>query len=225
MKAKFGAIVVDGRGKIGGHVASKNKAGAFFRTKVTPINNDTTYQNLVRTIFGSVSQAWASLTFAQRKEWNSAVSKWTRTDVFGDIRVPSGKQLHQRLSTQAQIAGYSAIATVPDVAQMPSNILTAVTLNIGASSSLVTSRYTGSDARFMIFASPPLSPGIMAPKGKLFLIYKAQCDAFGSSANYTSYVNKYGTPTAGDNVFFGIKYVKASGQSTVMQIVKATINA
>ena len=29
MKMKWGALVVDGRGKIGGQVASKNRAGAY----------------------------------------------------------------------------------------------------------------------------------------------------------------------------------------------------
>ena len=33
---KFGALVVDGRNKIGGQVASKNRAGAYLRNKVTP---------------------------------------------------------------------------------------------------------------------------------------------------------------------------------------------
>jgi len=36
MKTLFGAIVVDGRGKLGGHVASKNRHGSYFRTKVSP---------------------------------------------------------------------------------------------------------------------------------------------------------------------------------------------
>jgi len=47
MKMKFGAIVVDGRGKIGGHVASKNRGGAYLRTKVTPSNPQTGYQAAV----------------------------------------------------------------------------------------------------------------------------------------------------------------------------------
>jgi len=38
MKTLFGAIVVDGRGKLGGHVASKNRHGSYFRTKVSQAN-------------------------------------------------------------------------------------------------------------------------------------------------------------------------------------------
>jgi hypothetical protein len=47
MKMKFGAIVTEGRGKIGGHVASKNKSGAYLRTKVTPVNRQSVAQSNV----------------------------------------------------------------------------------------------------------------------------------------------------------------------------------
>jgi hypothetical protein len=69
MLAKFGAIVVDGRGKINGFVASRNTYGSYFRTKVTPANPNTTAQALVRGQFTAVSQAWRGLTSSQRLGW------------------------------------------------------------------------------------------------------------------------------------------------------------
>lgn len=65
MKLKFGAIVVDGRGKIGGHVASKNGAGAYLRTKVTPTNPQTARQSFVRALFAAITAAWSGLTASQ----------------------------------------------------------------------------------------------------------------------------------------------------------------
>ena len=44
MKAKFGSFIVDGRGKVNGHVISKNRAGSYIRTKVTPVNPRSTAQ-------------------------------------------------------------------------------------------------------------------------------------------------------------------------------------
>lgn len=93
MKTKFGAIIVDGRGKIGGHVASKNRGGAYLRTKVTPANAQTSAQNQVRNLFTSLTQGWRGLTQAQRDAWNAAVLDYSRTDIFGDIRNPSGINL------------------------------------------------------------------------------------------------------------------------------------
>jgi len=48
MKTLFGAIVVDGRGKLGGHVASKNRHGSYFRTKVSPSQPASQYSANVR---------------------------------------------------------------------------------------------------------------------------------------------------------------------------------
>lgn len=59
----FGAV--DGRGKIGGHVASKNRSGAYARIKVTPVNPQTTFQQVARNLLTSLSQGWRALTQAQ----------------------------------------------------------------------------------------------------------------------------------------------------------------
>jgi hypothetical protein len=103
MKTKFGAIIVDGRNKIGGHVASKNRAGSYLRTKVTPTNPGTTYQVNVRNRLAGISTAWRALTEAQRKAWNVAVSNYARTDIFGDLKNPSGFNLHQQLNNNQSI--------------------------------------------------------------------------------------------------------------------------
>jgi len=86
MKIKFGALVVDGRGKIGGHVASKNRGGAYLRTKVTPVNPQTSFQNAVRNRLTAFAQAWRGLAASQRAAWNSSVSDFSKTDIFGDIK-------------------------------------------------------------------------------------------------------------------------------------------
>lgn len=113
MKAKFGAIVVDGRGKLNGHVASKNKAGSYFRGKVTPANPQTAAQSEKRGIVSTLSKAWSSLTDSQRANWNSAVSAYAKTDVFGDLRNPSGFNLFMKLNATLLGMGTAQIDTPP----------------------------------------------------------------------------------------------------------------
>lgn len=43
-KIKFGMMMTDARGKLGGQVFSKNRSGSYVRTKVTPVNPQTTTQ-------------------------------------------------------------------------------------------------------------------------------------------------------------------------------------
>lgn len=92
-KIKWGAIVVDGRGKLGGHVFTKTKSGATMRTKVTPVNPQTAAQASARSRLGGNSQAWAGLTEDQRSSWNALASETSKTNIFGDQYFPSGKKL------------------------------------------------------------------------------------------------------------------------------------
>lgn len=91
---KWGMMVVDGRGKLGGHVLTKSRNGATARTKVTPANPQTSYQQANRAAFGQLSSSWANLTEAQRKAWNAAVDEWQKTNIFGDLKSPSGRDLY-----------------------------------------------------------------------------------------------------------------------------------
>lgn len=99
MKIKWSGIgIVDGRGKINGSVASKNRSGAYMRTKVTPVNRRTTAQQAVRTSFGFIAQQWRGLTEIQRKAWGGAVENFKSTDIFGDLKSPSGFNLFSKLN-------------------------------------------------------------------------------------------------------------------------------
>jgi hypothetical protein len=94
MKIKFSGIgVVDGRGKLNGTVFSRNRSGAIARVKVTPINPNTAAQAAARSLLASLSQGWRGLSQAAILQWNNAVSDYQTTDVFGDLRTPTGKNL------------------------------------------------------------------------------------------------------------------------------------
>jgi len=224
-KIKFGMIVTDGRGKIGGQVLSKNRAGSYIRTKVTPVNPQTTFQTSARALFGSISQLWSALTASQRAGWNGAVSDWQKTDIFGDLKLPSGKALFQRLNNQAQSAGYPAVTTAPARLEMVSGVVETVAVVISGPDITPDGMYTGANARVMMFATAPLSQGTTFVKDQLRNVYNAQGSTFSNADAYTAYVAKFGAPTAGANIYFGFKYVLANGQASPMQIIKGTVAA
>lgn len=120
MKAKFGAIVVDGRGKIGGHVASKNKAGSYFRTKVTPANPQSLAQQSVRSSFTSLAQSWRDLTAAQRASWVAGAVNFPYVDIFGDSKQYSGFGLFMKLNGNLVNAGETALTSCPAPAEIAS---------------------------------------------------------------------------------------------------------
>ena len=225
MKIKFGAIVTDGRGKLGGHVFSKNAAGAIMRTKVTPSNPNTIAQSFARALFASISQVWSALTQLQRDAWTEAVAEWQKTNIFGDLKKPTGKALFQRLNNQAQSAGWPAVTSVPDKGELPSEIVTAANMAIGAGTIALTGMNTDATNRIMLWATAPLSAGTNGAGSKLRLVYKSLASTYDSSAAYDAYLAKFGTPLVSSNIFIGVKNVINSGQASPIQTLSAVISA
>lgn len=222
-KIKFGMMMTDARGKLGGQVFSKNRSGAYVRTKVTPVNGQTTAQTGVRSIFGAISQQWSGLTQPQRDAFDGAVEDWARTDIFGDLKNPTGKNLYQRLNNQLIVAGLSPITAPPLKLEMPDAVVSVVNIDLTADTITLTGADANASTRVVVFATAPLSQGTKFVKNRL-----RQIDSFAGNAAvpgdlYTAYVAKFGAPLAAQNIVFGIKYVLATGQASPMQTIKATI--
>ncbi len=224
-KIKFGMMMTDARGKLGGQVFSKNAAGAYIRTKVTPSNPQTSFQAAARALFGSISAGWSALTAAQRAAWNAAVSDWAKTDIFGDLKNPTGKALYQRLNNQAQSAGLAAVTDVPAKAELPNDVVTAAVIAVGAGTLTLTGANADASTQIMLFATPVLSAGTKFVKNRLRNIDNYAGNAATPADQYTAFTDKYGAPTAGDNVYIGVKYVLANGQASPLQIIKASVTA
>jgi len=212
MKAKFGAIVVDGRGKIGGHVASKNRAGSYFRTKVTPVNPQSSAQTTVRNRFSGLSSGWRSLTADQRESWNSAVADFAKTDIFGDLRHPTGAALYQRLNNNLLTCGEAAITTPP--AALAVDAFTSLSLaaedgTVAESLSLTFAPNVAADHLVKVFATPPLSAGKNFVKSEYRLI-EILANSASSPANIlASYQAVFGsTGTAGQKIFVKVIQVE-----------------
>ena len=223
MLIKWGALVVDGRGKLGGHVAAANKAGSYLRTKVTPVNPQSTAQTSVRALFGSISQAWAGLGSSTISAWNSAVAEWSQTNIFGDLKQPSGKALYQRLNNQAQIVGYSAISSPPAKLPMVQGIVTDIEIDLTGDTILATGVYAGADAKVVLFSSGVVSDGTSFVKGKMRQLYFATANVYDGGDAYDAYVAKFGAPLVGDRIFLGIKYVLPNGQASPLLTQLATV--
>jgi hypothetical protein len=228
MKMKFGAIVIDGRGKIGGHVASKNRSGAYLRTKVTPVNGRTSYQQNVRNIFGSLAQAWRGLTQEQRDSWNAAVAAYAKTDIFGDLRNPSGISLYQRLNNNLVQSENNALSNPPNPEAV--GICSAASLSADNSTGeimLTTSGNCPVNSVLKISATPALSAGKQFIKNELrTLAY--DITNFSSSASIKSiYEAKFGAVGAvGSKITVQVTVINTNtGQAGVPSEVYAIVVA
>jgi hypothetical protein len=228
MKIKFGSIVTDGRNKIGGHVMSKNRGGSYMRTKVTPVNPNTASQQAVRARFGTLSSGWRSLTQAQRDSWNGIVSQYQRTDIFGDLKSPSGLALYQRLNNNLESVGIAAIASP----LAPSAVLTVVagilTVAKGVPAlSLALSAAVPAGTSVKVMATAPMSAGKSFVKSEFRQIADFPAATASPLNLLAAYVAKFGAIGAiGTKVFVAVRFVNEStGLDSPMQIVSATVVA
>src|SRR5690625_84038 len=223
MLIKFGSIVVGGRGKLGGQVYSHNRGGDYVRNNATPVNPQTPSQMAARAALALFSSMWSTLTQAQIAGWNAATENFPRTNIFGDSKKMSGKNLFTSLNRELELTGQTAImdASAPVPIAVPTSVDTISVIDDGT----VTFSVNGTDAgdTLVLLATPPVSAGTNFVKNQLRVVSTMPATASPTSADIgTAYVAKFGTPAEGQKVFVGAYAVNAVGQRSP-QVVASTI--
>lgn len=84
MLIQFGPGIADARGSIGGNTFSRNRFGAYMRARTTPVNPQSSRQNLIRAAISALAGQWSQvLTQAQRDAWEVYAASITRSNKLG----------------------------------------------------------------------------------------------------------------------------------------------
>lgn len=223
-KVKLGAIVVDMRGKLGGHVFAQNKGGNYVRTKTTPSNPQTVAQSSVRNMFANISQGWSQLTQAGRDSFDNQIANYAKTNVFGDLKNPTGKALYQRLNQNLALTEQLPITACVPPTVLEANLMTAANGTVAAQIIELILQKDGTGNKIMISATPPLSAGTKFVKNKLRTIAVGDgIDNNFFTLDHEEYTNKFGPFVLGSTIFIGLKSINANGQASPLQIMKLHI--
>ena len=217
MKVKWGQIISEGRGKLGGLVASRNRSGSYMRTKVSPSNPQSVAQTEVRNYLTSVSQAWRGLTSAQRLAWNNAVASFKSTNIFGDGVTPSGFNLYSRLNQNLKLIGASVITTPPLPANVPAFTSCTITPDFTTGDFEVAfAPAIGATENVLVYATPGVSAGKSFVKSEYRLIEILDTADVTPYDITTSYTAAFGAlPAVGTKAFVKMRQVViASGLSS-----------
>lgn len=208
-KIKFGGTIMDARGKLAGLVFSNNTHGAYIRRKVTPVNVSSPAQQLVRQSFTANSQAWRGLTEDQRKGFIEQKDNFKITDIFGDLKSPTGQNLFIRLNQNLLLINEATLTDVP----APTDIQGFIRLELEANTGLGTLTVTfdpaiAADTKVIVFATAPLSAGVNFVKAdfrKITILDTADLSPKDIAAEY---IIKFGSlPQVGAKVFVQFKPV------------------
>ena len=224
-KIKFGMMMTDARGKLGGQVFSKNRAGSYIRTKTTPVNPQTQAQMASRQLLGSLSTGWNALSASAIQAWNEAVDNWKSTDIFGDIKVPTGKNLYTALNKNSLGAGGSAISLPPEKMELDTIPSVGATFDISEEELELTIKTVPANHILQVWATPPVNEGVSYVKNKLRVIANVTVGPVTGGDMWLAYVAKFGAPVLGQKIFVGVRYIGKNGQAGVRLVDVATINA
>lgn len=114
MLLKFGGIVTEGRGSVGGVTFSRNRSGAYARKRTKPVDPSSPAQNDQRTRLSSGVTQWRALDEGERRAFNAKALTTPFTNRLGEQFNPSGMNLFMRGAQLLQAAGLAPV-TVPPV--------------------------------------------------------------------------------------------------------------
>lgn len=227
-KVKFSALISGMSGKLNGSVFAKNRGGAYIRNKVTPSNPSTSYQISVRAILADLAAAFRTLGQASIAAWNGAVSQWATTDVFGDLKNPSGINLYVRLNANIAKVGGTAITVPPAPLGTDLVLLDGVTADVSDSEILLDSPSNAVPAghALLIEATPCMSAGISNANGKFRQIHTIAAGQDPNADIFVQWSDKFGALVAGQKLFVRVSTVRlATGEQSQKPTVSTVVVA
>lgn len=212
------AIVADIRNKLNGSVFSKNRYGSYVRTKVTPVNPQTSAQQNVRNRLSTNSQAWRDLTESQRQAWIDAGVNFPFTDIFGNSKILSGNALYVKLNNNLAVIAEAAISDPPLPVAIPALVMGTIVSSAGGGT--LTAAFTADPvpAGFaLVFSTTPnVTPGKSFVKN-LFRQTQVVAAAGASPTNLAAAFSAlHGAPVLGQKIFVRAHYVSIdTGQAGI----------
>lgn len=228
MKVIYGNAVQDARGKLNGNVYSKNRYGAYIRTKVTPVNRNTSYQAAARARLTSFSQNWSGLlTQVQRLSFSAFAMLHPFSNIFGEKRFLDGKAMYIKINAALVNAGLTSVLVPPtstDVGYVDALALTATVAAGGTLSLAETEVGLIAGSKINVYATALQSNGKNFVKSELRFI--GNFIFTGGPYNIKAdWIAKFGAfPTvAGGKIFVAVQIISTEGWMSVPNATAAFV--
>jgi hypothetical protein len=216
-KILLGSTIGDARNKAGSIVYSKNRFGAYMRSKVSPVQPRSVSQAGVRSNFATLSKSWQGLTPTQQAGWTALASVNPVRDVFGNTQVLTGAQFYVRVNRNLSTVGLTLLSDAPanQLVDAPTSATLTATSGGTPALSLAYAPAVEAGDGVIVRITPQLSAGrtFFSPFLK---------KVFGSAAGLTSpldllsaYNTLFGGLSAGQKIFGDILYIGPNGAAAV----------
>lgn len=204
MKAKFGAIVTSGSGKLGGQMFSQTPSGVVMKNIGSYNTTSSPLQKKHRIITMNIMSMFSQITDERRALWDLAALRYSKIDVFGAKKSFNGFQLFNRIN-QSRLQNNESLISEPLPFHLPTFPqpvqVYAVKYNL-----VLISNLFNSDDIIEIYATAPLSSGKSSVKKRMRYVTSVTSAQLATGVDiYTAYVELFGVPVVGTNIHIGIK--------------------
>lgn len=132
-------------GSVGALTASHNKGGAYFRSRVIPVNPATPQQGIVRQLMGTLASRWSGiLSQAQRDTWDTYAANVPLLNRLGESVNVTGLNMYQRTNIPREQNGLPRVDNGPIVFNLGD--FTAPTIATLGSPTALSLNFTEADA-------------------------------------------------------------------------------
>lgn len=216
-------VISSASGSFGGLTASRNRSGMYLRARAIPVNPSSGFQVTLRTIFGNLSSAWATLTVDQRAAWTTYADNVPVKNPLGDSLILTGQQMYIRCNTARVQAGLSRIDNGPTVFSLDS--LSPVSVIADASANGLTVAFEATDAwvdeddaAMLVYGSDQKSPTINFFKGPYRFGDAELGDSTIAPTSPFALINPFAL-SLGNHQFTRVLSVRADGRISAVQFV------
>lgn len=201
MAKYIGLLSSDARGKVGGIVMSRSRAGTTLKAKTIPKAPHSVGQRAAQSVLAAAIGVWRSLNVAQQTTWSVFAATITWSNSLGGTYSPTGQQLWTQAFINAARFGTQPPGTFP-TGYMPPPPITSVDLTTSGTDMLLTAYTTEGayDGYLLAFGSMnvPIGTNYTSTRARVYL---GQCTTGNEINLYDLYFGRYGlTPQPGYNL-------------------------
>lgn len=224
MLVKFGSLIVDGKGTIGGYIVQRGRSGTIVRVKKSPIQPLTQYQLDVRNYFKQCQNLYNTLNAKQVQDWNTFADNMPITNYFGDVRYLSGQQMFMYCAMNFYLSGMQPLINAPTDTSHPNNISLQSFINRTNATILQFSDILGPYDLLHIRVTRPLKPSLNYFEDKFVSVYNSR-PAGGYIDETDYYTYRFGAKTEGYKIILEWKTVSTiNGQTSTIQRLSSIID-
>ena len=221
--AKFGAIVTDVKGKLGGHVFQGNGFTTTLRTGYSGKGGFYGQNKIFQPMNNEIDEDWRSLSLEDKEAWSLLASKHPIPDNFGNVITLTGQNLHRRNYTAFYASGQTGVIDPGSaIGVLPSSNLQHVMFRFSSQRIDVQFKFDRFSTAIIIYALPVLKFNLSIQSKKLPFLYGEKDETPSDDLLWNAFFVKYPNVLFGDPVQFGVVQVNEYGFKSFVKTVYAT---